>query len=78
MGFFSATDGTRLYYQDWGTGPALVFLHSWLLHSGAWEYQFHALAGASLRRVGARPAQPDFLMTVDTTPCAPEPGGVPQ
>ena len=52
MGFFSATDGTRLYYQDWGTGPALVFLHSWLLHSRAWEYQFHALAGASLRRVG--------------------------
>jgi len=52
MGFFSATDGTRLYYQDWGTGETVVFLHTWLLHSGMWEHQFHALVEAGLRCVG--------------------------
>jgi len=49
MGFFSAKDGTRLFYQDWGTGEPVVFLHSWLLHSDAWEYQFHILVEAGLR-----------------------------
>ena len=52
MGFFSATDGTRLYYQDWGTGETVVFIHTWLLHSGMWEHQFHALVEAGLRCVG--------------------------
>ena len=40
MGFFSATDGTQIFYQDWGSGDPVVFTHSWLLDSNAWEYQF--------------------------------------
>src|SRR5262245_17681670 len=52
MGLFSAPDGTRLYYQDWGSGEPVVFTHTWLLHSDAWEYQFHPLVEAGLRCVG--------------------------
>ena len=52
MGFFSAADGTRIFYQDWGSGDPVVFTHSWLLDSDAWEYQFHALVEAGLRCIG--------------------------
>src|SRR5439155_21017414 len=52
VGFFSATDGTQIFYQDWGSGDPVVFTHSWLLDSNAWEYQFHALVGAGLRCIG--------------------------
>ena len=52
MGFFSASDGTRIFYQDWGSGDPVVFTHSWLLDSHAWEYQFHALVEAGLRCIG--------------------------
>ena len=27
MPMFATTDGTKLYYEDAGTGPALVFRH---------------------------------------------------
>jgi len=52
VGFVSATDGTQIFYQDWGSGDPVVFTHSWLLDSNAWEYQFHALVGAGLRCIG--------------------------
>src|SRR5216110_787547 len=52
VGFFSASDGTRIFYQDWGSGDPVVFTHSWLLDSNAWEYQFHALVEAGLRCIG--------------------------
>lgn len=37
-------DGTELYVVDWGTGPAIVFDHSWGLSSLTWEYQMFALS----------------------------------
>jgi len=52
IGFFSATDGTRLYYQGWGSGEPVVLTHTWLRHSGMWEYQFHALVETGLRCAG--------------------------
>lgn len=35
----TTTDGTVIYYKDWGTGPAVVFSHGYPLSSDAWDYQ---------------------------------------
>jgi non-heme chloroperoxidase len=32
-------DGTKIYYKDWGTGPAVVFSHGWPLTADAWDAQ---------------------------------------
>jgi pimeloyl-ACP methyl ester carboxylesterase len=37
-------DGTRLFYQDWGTGKPVVFVHGWGLGADMWEYQTIALS----------------------------------
>jgi non-heme chloroperoxidase len=31
--FLTTSDGTALFYRDWGTGSPLVFLAPWGLHS---------------------------------------------
>ncbi|HEY2595733.1 MAG TPA: alpha/beta hydrolase [Chloroflexota bacterium] len=51
MAFFETSDGVRLYYQDWGDGPAVVFTHAWALSSDQWTYQMPALLDAGLRCV---------------------------
>jgi pimeloyl-ACP methyl ester carboxylesterase len=43
------SDGTKLFYCDWGTGSPVVFLHGWGLGSGMWEYQMPWLADRGLR-----------------------------
>ena len=42
-------DGTRLFYQDWGTGKPVVFVHGWGLGAAMWEYQTIALSALGLR-----------------------------
>jgi len=37
MSHFTTTDGTRLFYRDWGHGQPIVFLASWALDSRAWD-----------------------------------------
>lgn len=32
-------DGTKIYYKDWGSGPAVVFSHGWPLTADAWDAQ---------------------------------------
>jgi pimeloyl-ACP methyl ester carboxylesterase len=39
MPFFETTDGTRLAYEDYGTGAPIVFAASWALDADMWEYQ---------------------------------------
>ncbi|WP_067695351.1 alpha/beta fold hydrolase [Nocardia jejuensis] len=39
MSYFDTTDGTRLAYEDYGTGAPLVFVAGWSLHADMWEYQ---------------------------------------
>jgi len=42
-------DGARLFVRDWGSGPALVFVHSASASSEIFQYQMLALADAGFR-----------------------------
>jgi non-heme chloroperoxidase len=44
-------DGTELYYNDWGSGPAVVFSHGWPLSADAFEDQMTFLAAHGFRCV---------------------------
>lgn len=37
MSFIETKNKTRLFYQDWGTGKPVVFLHAWAMNSTMWE-----------------------------------------
>ncbi len=39
----------EIYYEDWGTGKPVVFIHGWPLDHQMWEYQLTYLAGQGLR-----------------------------
>jgi len=39
MNSFTTTDGTSIYFKDWGTGPAVTFSHGWPLSADAWDAQ---------------------------------------
>jgi non-heme chloroperoxidase len=43
------TNPIELYYEDLGSGPAVVLLHGWPLDSRSWEPQLHALLAAGNR-----------------------------
>lgn len=47
--YFTAIDGTRLYFQDWGTGRPIVFLSSWTFDSTVWGEHIVGLVQAGFR-----------------------------
>jgi non-heme chloroperoxidase len=49
MGMFTTKDGTRLYYNDWGSGQPVVFSHGWPLSADAFEDQMNFLANHGYR-----------------------------
>ena len=49
MGIVTAKDGTRIYYNDWGSGPPIVFSHGWPLSAEAFEDQMFFLASNGFR-----------------------------
>jgi non-heme chloroperoxidase len=49
MPTINTTDGTEIYYKDWGTGQPIVFSHGWPLSADAWEDQMLFLAGNGYR-----------------------------
>jgi non-heme chloroperoxidase len=49
MSTFTTSDGTEIYYKDWGSGPAVVFSHGWPLSADAWEAQMFHLASNGFR-----------------------------
>jgi non-heme chloroperoxidase len=67
-----AHDGTCLFYQDWGTGKPVVFVHGWGLGAAMWEYQTIALSDRGLRCIAydkrgcGRSDRPSFGYDFDT------------
>jgi non-heme chloroperoxidase len=49
MPTITTTDGTEIYYKEWGTGQPVVFSHGWPLSADAWEDQMLFLAGNGYR-----------------------------
>jgi non-heme chloroperoxidase len=49
MSTFTTTDGTDIYYKDWGSGPAVLFSHGWPLDADMWDSQMHFLASRGYR-----------------------------
>jgi len=37
--FITMSDGTSIFYKDWGRGQAVVFSHGWPLDADAWDAQ---------------------------------------
>jgi non-heme chloroperoxidase len=63
MSFVTTSDGTEIFYKDWGAGRPVVLSHGWPLSSDSWEAQQLFLAGngyrviAHDRRGHGRPTQ---------------------
>ena len=45
------SDGARIWYASYGSGPPVILLHGGLGHSGNWGYQVPALVGNGYRAV---------------------------
>ena len=64
MATLNTTDGTEIFYKDWGSGQPIVFSHGWPLSADAWDAQmlFFGQQGyrviAHDRRGHGRSAQP--------------------
>lgn len=51
MSTITTTDGTTIYYKDWGEGPVVTFSHGWPLNADAWDGQMLFLAQNGFRVV---------------------------
>jgi non-heme chloroperoxidase len=51
MPHLQTTDGTELFYRDWGAGRPVVFVHGMLMSSEMWRYQAIHLTGHGFRAI---------------------------
>ena len=69
--FLTTSDGTSLFYRDWGAGSPLVFLAPWGLHSDWWEWLSYPRTGCvALPMTTADMAVPSNpRLATNSTPC---------
>ncbi|MFI0374106.1 alpha/beta fold hydrolase [Actinomadura sp. 1N219] len=51
MPFITTTDGTDIFYKDWGAGRPVVFSHGWPLNADAWDPQLNLVASNGYRAI---------------------------
>jgi non-heme chloroperoxidase len=72
MGTITTSDGTQIFYKDWGEGQPVVFSHGWPLNADAWDDQLLLVASngfraiAHDRRAHGRSSQPWTGHELDT------------
>jgi non-heme chloroperoxidase len=72
MGTITTTDGTQIFYKDWGSGQPVLFSHGWPLNADAWDDQLMLVASngfraiAHDRRAHGRSSQPSTGHDLDT------------
>src|SRR5689334_14787703 len=49
MPSIAASDGTEIFYKDWGTGQPIVFSHGWPLSADDWDTQMLFFLGKGFR-----------------------------
>ena len=37
MSTITVSDGTEIYFKDWGEGPVVTFSHGWPLSADQWD-----------------------------------------
>jgi non-heme chloroperoxidase len=47
----TTSDGTEIFYKDWGSGRPVVFSHGWPLNADAWDDQMLFLASHGPRTI---------------------------
>ena len=50
--YVTTSDGTQIYFKDWGSGQPVLFSHGWPLNSDAWELQMVFMAANGYRAIG--------------------------
>jgi non-heme chloroperoxidase len=51
MGTITTSDGTQIFYKDWGEGQPVVFSHGWPLNADAWDDQAMLVAANGYRAI---------------------------
>ena len=51
MGTITTSDGTQIFYKDWGSGLPVVFSHGWPLNADAWDDQARLVANNGYRAI---------------------------
>ncbi|MEU8821338.1 alpha/beta hydrolase [Actinoplanes sp. NPDC048796] len=51
MPYITTTDGTEIFYKDWGTGQPIIFSHGWPLSADAWDVELKLAADNGFRAI---------------------------